>query len=121
MLEAALALRLGTLALRLELGVGAGEVLALVGPNGAGKTTTLRALSGALRLAEGRIALDGRVLDEPARGVFVPPEERAVGMVFQDRLLFPHLWWLNGGLRCSQIGPFVVYKADHVSECGEIA
>jgi len=91
MLEAELALRLGTLELRLELAVKAGEVVALVGPNGAGKTTTLRALSGALRLAAGRIALDGRVLDEPARGVFVPPEERAVGMVFQDRLLFPHL------------------------------
>jgi molybdate transport system ATP-binding protein len=90
-LEAALGLSLGTLELRLELAVAGGEVLALVGPNGAGKTTTLRALAGALRLGSGRIAVGGAVWDEPARGVFVPPEARAVGMVFQDRLLFPHL------------------------------
>jgi len=91
MLEAALALRLGALELRLELAVGSGEVLALVGPNGAGKTTTLRVLAGALQLTAGRIELDGKVLDEPAGGVLVPAEERSVGMVFQDRLLFPHL------------------------------
>jgi molybdate transport system ATP-binding protein len=90
-LDAKLALDLGALHLELELGVAAGEVLALVGPNGAGKTTALRALAGALRILRGRIALDGEVLDDPATGAFVPAHARRIGMVFQDRLLFPHL------------------------------
>jgi molybdate transport system ATP-binding protein len=68
-----------------------GEVAALLGPNGAGKTTVLRALAGLLRLAAGRVVLDGRVLEDPARRIRVPVERRPVGMVFQDYLLFPHL------------------------------
>jgi molybdate transport system ATP-binding protein len=74
-----------------RLAVEPGEVAALLGPNGAGKTTVLRALAGLLRLAEGRVALDGRVLEDTASGVRVPAERRRVGMVFQDYLLFPHL------------------------------
>jgi molybdate transport system ATP-binding protein len=66
-------------------------VAALLGPNGAGKTTVLRALAGLLRVAEGRVVLDGRVLEDTARRVRVPVERRPVGMVFQDYLLFPHL------------------------------
>ena len=61
-----------------------GEVLAVIGPNGAGKSTLVRALAG-LVPAEGRAVLDGvDLLRQPVR-------ERRVGMVFQDRLLFPHL------------------------------
>jgi molybdate transport system ATP-binding protein len=71
--------------------VAPGEVAALLGPNGAGKTTVLRALAGLLRLAGGRVVLDGSVLEDPARRVRVPVERRPVGMVFQDYLLFPHL------------------------------
>jgi molybdate transport system ATP-binding protein len=66
-------------------------VAALLGPNGSGKTTILRTLAGLLRLEGGRVALDGQVLEEPARAVRVPAERRPVGMVFQDYLLFPHL------------------------------
>jgi molybdate transport system ATP-binding protein len=68
-----------------------GQVVALLGPNGAGKTTVLRALAGLLPLAEGRVALDGQVLEDTARRVRVAAERRPVGMVFQDYLLFPHL------------------------------
>ena len=68
-----------------------GEVAAVLGPNGAGKTTVLRALAGLLRLASGRVMLDGRVLEDPARRIRVPVERRPVGMVFQDYLLFPHM------------------------------
>jgi molybdate transport system ATP-binding protein len=66
-------------------------VAALLGPNGAGKTTVLRALAGLLPLTEGRVVLDGQVLDDTASSARVPAERRPVGMVFQDYLLFPHL------------------------------
>jgi len=82
-------------------------VAALLGPNGAGKTTILRALAGLVPLAEGRVVLDGRVLEDPARRLRVPPERRPVGMVFQDYLLFPHLSALENvafGLRARGVG-----------------
>ena len=74
-----------------ELVVPPGSVLALLGPNGAGKSTALRALAGLVPLDGGRIVLDGRCLDSAEDRVLVPVAERAVGMVFQDYLLFPHL------------------------------
>jgi molybdate transport system ATP-binding protein len=77
---------------RVELGltIAPGEVVALLGPNGAGKTTALRALAGLLPLTNGRLRLDDQVWDEPP-GVFVPTEQRRVGVVFQDYLLFNHM------------------------------
>ncbi len=77
--------------LDVALAVEPGQTLAVIGPNGAGKTTLLRALAGLRALHGGRIELDGIVLDDPAEGVYVPPERRPVGVVFQDHLLFPHL------------------------------
>ena len=74
----------------LRLDADDGETVAILGPNGAGKTTVLRALAGLLPIDRGRIELDGVVLDDGAR-VFVPPERRPIGVVFQDYLLFPHL------------------------------
>ena len=76
--------------LDVELAVG-DETFALVGPTGAGKTTVLRAIAGLLAPAEARIALDGRILLDTDAGVSVPPEDRRVGLVFQDLALFPHL------------------------------
>lgn len=81
----------GALEVRVDLGVAAGETLAVLGPNGAGKSTLLRAVSGLLALTGGTITLDGRALDDPARGTFVPPEARSIGVVFQDLMLFPTL------------------------------
>lgn len=77
--------------LDLALHVAAGETLAIVGPNGAGKTTLLHAIAGLLPLASGSLRIGGRVADNSSRSGFVPPEERRVGMVFQDQRLFPHL------------------------------
>ncbi|QDO87679.1 ABC transporter ATP-binding protein [Ornithinimicrobium ciconiae] len=90
-LTAYLPISRGRFRLEAQLDVPPGQVVALIGPNGAGKSTVLHALAGLLRLRDGVIALDGRLLDEPASGTFVPPQRRDVGVVFQDYLLFPHL------------------------------
>ncbi|RLK61330.1 ABC transporter ATP-binding protein [Actinokineospora cianjurensis] len=83
-------LRVDRAGLDLPLTVAPGEVVVVLGPNGAGKTTALRALAGLLPLQDGHIRLDGRVWDEPPR-TFVQPQQRQVGMVFQDYLLFQHM------------------------------
>ena len=101
-LAATLAVERGDFRLDVRLDVPPGRVLALLGPNGAGKSTVLRALAGLTPLTGGGIGLAGRCLDDPRAGVFVPAAERAVGMVFQDYLLFPHLSVLDNvafGLR----------------------
>jgi molybdate transport system ATP-binding protein len=95
LLEARIVVERGSFRLDAALGIAAGEVVALLGPNGAGKTTALRALAGLTSLTDGHIALDGRDLDRPARRVWIPPERRPIGVVFQDYLLFPHLTALD--------------------------
>ena len=66
-----------------------GEVLALLGPSGCGKTTTLRLIAGLEIPDRGRISLAGQEVS--GERVFVPPEKRKLGLVFQDYALFPHL------------------------------
>jgi molybdate transport system ATP-binding protein len=92
----------GEFDLDVEVTADDGEMVALVGPNGAGKTTALRAVAGLVAIDEGRIELDGTVLDDPAADVFVPTTKRPIGFVFQDYLLFPRLTALDNvafGLR----------------------
>ena len=89
-LTADLAIPLRDLDVRLELDVGA-ETVALVGPSGAGKTTVLRAIAGLVPRARGRVSCGGSVWLDTDLGVSLPPERRAVGLVFQDYALFPHL------------------------------
>jgi molybdate transport system ATP-binding protein len=90
-LDARAGVTVGEFVLDVDVQVGAGEILAVLGPNGAGKTTFLHVCAGLLPVDEGHVTIDGVVVDDPARGVFVAPEERSVGVVFQDYLLFPHL------------------------------
>src|SRR5438876_133371 len=68
-----------------------GGCLVLAGPSGAGKTTILRVCAGLARPQAGRVAVDGEVWTDTAAGVFVPPERRRCGFLFQDYALFPHL------------------------------
>ncbi len=89
-LEAAVRVRRNGFMLEVTLTAAAGETVAVLGPNGAGKTTLLRALAG-LEDMEGRVVLDGEVLEDTAQGLFVPAERRHAGLVFQDHVLFPHL------------------------------
>lgn len=65
------------------------EPLVVVGPNGAGKTTLARALCGLVPLRRGKLVLDGVTLADG--GIDVAPENRRVGVLFQEGLLFPHL------------------------------
>ncbi len=72
-----------------SLSVAPGEVVCLLGPSGCGKTTVLRLAAGLEKVQQGRIAINGQEVAGP--GVWVPPEDRNVGLVFQDFALFPHL------------------------------
>lgn len=68
---------------------GAGEVVCLLGPSGSGKSTILRITAGIERADTGEVRVAGAIVDGPS--AFLPPEKRAVGLVFQDLALFPHL------------------------------
>jgi molybdate transport system ATP-binding protein len=81
----------GDFRLEAELTVAPGQVLAVLGPNGAGKTTLLRSLAGLGALTDGSIAVGADTWDDARAEVFVPAVDRAVGLVFQDYRLFPHL------------------------------
>lgn len=67
------------------------DVLGVFGPSGSGKSTLLSVLAGLEPSAVGRVVLDGNVLQDSAKGVFVPPEQRRIGLAFQANHLFPHL------------------------------
>jgi len=82
--KASLAVGRGSFSLDIELEVASGRTLALLGPNGAGKSTALAALTGSIE-SVGEITVADRRIDE------LPVEQRRIGMVFQDYLLFPHL------------------------------
>ena len=89
-LEVAIRQHLGAFALEAEFAAAEG-VTALFGPSGAGKSSIVRAVAGLLRPQEGRIVIAGRTVLDTASGVFVPPEARHAGLVFQDARLFPHM------------------------------
>jgi iron(III) transport system ATP-binding protein len=74
---------------RVDLEVPRGSLTALLGPSGCGKTTVLRMVAGLIAPDAGRIVIDGRPVADGRTSV--PAEDRAVGLVFQDYALFPHL------------------------------
>ncbi len=90
-----------------NLSVQDGEFFALLGPSGCGKSTTLRLIAGLETPDEGTIRLRGEIVADQHR--WMPPDERSVGMVFQDYALFPHLtveaniaFGINGSRRDSR-------------------
>src|SRR5262245_17661839 len=68
-----------------------GKLFTLLGPSGCGKTTTLRSIAGLERPQSGEITLGGRAIYHSGRGVFVAPNERNIGMVFQSYAIWPHM------------------------------
>ncbi len=70
---------------------GAGELVALVGPSGAGKTSMMRVLAGLMRPRRAKVQVGAEVWCDSSRGVFLLPQQRHVGLVFQNYALMPHL------------------------------
>ncbi len=67
------------------------DMIGVFGPSGAGKTSFFNLLAGLERPTKGCIILNGRVLTDVEKGIYVPPNKRRGGVVFQEKLLFPHL------------------------------
>lgn len=74
-----------------NLAIKEGECFSFLGPSGCGKTTTLRMIAGFEDLSEGEIHLCGRPVSVKSRNLYVPPEERGLGMVFQAFAVWPHM------------------------------
>lgn len=81
----------GNFTLDVAFTAASGGVTALFGPSGSGKTSIVHALAGLMRPTQGRIVLEGRTVLDTDAGIFVPPEKRRIGLVFQDARLFPHM------------------------------
>src|SRR6185295_7069006 len=75
----------------IDLAVEHGEFVTLLGPSGCGKTTTLRMVAGLERNDTGSISIGGRVVSDAAADLFVPPDQRKLGMVFQSYAIWPHM------------------------------
>ncbi len=73
----------------LSLNVKQDEIVCLLGASGCGKTTTLKAIAGILQPEQGYMSIDSNIVND--NGVFVAPQKRNIGMMFQDYALFPHL------------------------------
>src|SRR5919197_726677 len=74
-----------------DLRVSEGEFVTLLGPSGCGKTTTLRMVAGLEQNTGGRISIGDRVVSDADAGLFVPPDLRQLGMVFQSYAIWPHM------------------------------
>lgn len=90
--------QLGDLTLRVAAQLPASGITAVFGVSGAGKTSLINAIVGLTRPDSGLIQLNDRVLSDSAQRVFLPPEKRRIGYVFQDARLFPH-YRVLGNLR----------------------
>ncbi|MBE2898968.1 molybdenum ABC transporter ATP-binding protein ModC [Pasteurellaceae bacterium 20609_3] len=90
MLEINVKKQLGAMALDVDVQVPNRGVTALFGLSGSGKSSLINLVSGLTKPDEGYILLNGKTLLDKRRGVYLPPERRKVGYVFQDARLFPH-------------------------------
>jgi iron(III) transport system ATP-binding protein len=75
----------------LSLSIEKGECFTLLGPSGCGKTVLLRLIAGFETPDAGRISIDNTVVSDPAAGIYIPPDSRGLGVVFQDYAVWPHM------------------------------
>jgi ABC-type sugar transport system ATPase subunit len=75
----------------LDLDIEKGRFVTLLGPSGCGKTTTLRVIAGLETTSGGEVVVAGQTVDAPGSGVFVPPERRGLGFIFQSYALWPNM------------------------------
>ncbi|NJE30269.1 ABC transporter ATP-binding protein [Thermococcus sp. 18S1] len=75
----------------MNLEVKDGEFMILLGPSGCGKTTTLRMIAGLEEPSRGQVYIGDTLVADPEKGVFVPPKDRDIAMVFQSYALYPHM------------------------------
>lgn len=90
-----------------------GEFVCLLGPSGCGKSTTLRMISGLESLSDGKITIEGKVVDDVAAGTRVPAEGRKLSLVFQSYALWPHMKVYENvefGPRCQKLSRDEVKK-----------
>lgn len=90
MLELDFSQQLGDAQLQVNTTLPSRGITAVFGVSGAGKTSLINAIGGLTVPQQGRIVLNGRVLSDTTRGIWLPPEKRRIGYVFQDARLFPH-------------------------------
>ena len=74
-----------------SLKISEGEFVSFLGPSGCGKTTTLRMVAGLEEPTEGRILLGDEPVTDVGKKIFIPPEKRKIGMVFQSYAVWPHM------------------------------
>ncbi|MBD7996212.1 ABC transporter ATP-binding protein [Arthrobacter sp. Sa2CUA1] len=102
----------------LDLTINDGDFMCLLGPSGCGKTTTVRMIAGLENITAGSIQIGDRMVDEPNAQTYVTPEQRDVGMVFQNYALWPHLSVADNvdyGLKLRKMS-----KTDRDARVGEI-
>ena len=91
MISLALRHRFGATSIDIAFAAPTPGTTVLYGPSGAGKSTAVAAIAGLLRADHVHVSIDGFVLADTGHGVWVPPERRRIGLVFQDARLFPHM------------------------------
>lgn len=77
----------------INLSINDGEIVSILGPSGCGKTTLLRVIAGLERQSKGTIKINGQIISNEK--FMIPPEKRSIGLVVQDKALFPHLNVIN--------------------------
>jgi len=101
---------------RLDLEIREGEFLTLLGPSGCGKTTTLRMIAGLEDPNDGEISTKERILYSKAKGVYIPPEQREMGFMFQSYALWPHMNVsknISLGLEAKKLSREVIHSRVH--------
>ena len=108
--------KIGNLDIEVQFTIDSGSLTALFGPSGAGKTTIINMIAGLITPHHGNISVNGNTLFDSVRSINASPNQRRIGYVFQDNLLFPHLS-VEGNLRYGQkLQP----KASRYTDFGEI-